>query len=64
MAPSEAEASRILGGSSEGTELERDQDVLDTWFCSALIPIVLSGEIFCAALCVMEGFQIPLHAEP
>lgn len=45
VAQNETEALHICNvanGSEMG--LEQDKDVLDTWFCSSLIPIILLGK--------------------
>ncbi|KAK6108694.1 valine--tRNA ligase [Brugia pahangi] len=43
VAPNESEALRISGRTNTRMNLEQDRDVLDTWFCSSLIPIILFG---------------------
>ncbi|KAM3716824.1 putative valine--tRNA ligase [Dirofilaria immitis] len=43
VAHNEAEALHICGEIKSKMDLEQDKDVLDTWFCSSLIPIVTSG---------------------
>lgn len=44
MAPNESEALRVSGRTNTRMNLEQDRDVLDTWFCSSLIPIILFGK--------------------
>uniref|UniRef100_A0A1I7VSI3 valine--tRNA ligase n=1 Tax=Loa loa TaxID=7209 RepID=A0A1I7VSI3_LOALO len=43
VAPNKIEALRICDKKNTGMNLEQDKDVLDTWFCSSLIPIILFG---------------------
>uniref|UniRef100_A0A0R3RW49 valine--tRNA ligase n=1 Tax=Elaeophora elaphi TaxID=1147741 RepID=A0A0R3RW49_9BILA len=43
VAPNKAEALRLCDRTSTEMNLKQDADVLDTWFCSSLIPIILLG---------------------
>ncbi|VDM96983.1 unnamed protein product [Thelazia callipaeda] len=63
VALDKVEAQRACGRRITEIDLEQEKDVLDTWFCSALIPIVLSGwpkkEIKYVPLTMLEtGFDI------
>ncbi|KAL3985709.1 valine--tRNA ligase [Acanthocheilonema viteae] len=43
VALNEVEALRLCKGTNTKMDLKQDKDVLDTWFCSSLIPIILLG---------------------
>ncbi|CAG9535460.1 unnamed protein product [Cercopithifilaria johnstoni] len=43
VAPNESEALRLCDAANTKMHLKQDEDVLDTWFCSSLIPIILLG---------------------
>ncbi|VDO56211.1 unnamed protein product [Onchocerca flexuosa] len=44
VARNEIEALRIYDKTMTKVDLEQDKDVLDTWFCSSIIPIVMFGK--------------------